>query len=78
MYFDRFFDVPADLLERVLDEGVPRHLDDSLSPEVPADLLHLLCGNTVHVDKPDELVLLCVLLDVSDLVLLPRGEVVGI
>ncbi len=76
--FCETFCVPANLAERVLDQGVPRYLDDCFAPEVSPDLLHLLRGDAVHVDKPDQRVLLCVLLDRRDLVLFPCGQVVGI
>src|SRR5512137_1463487 len=62
----------------MLDERVPRHLDDSFSAEVPADLLHLLCRNAVHIDKPDQGELFCVLLDIGNLVFFPGRQVVCI
>ena len=69
--FCESFHIAANLFERVLDERVPGHLDNSLAAEVPADLLYLLCRDTIHVDKPDQCELFCVLFDISNLVLLP-------
>jgi len=44
-------DLTADFSKGVFDQGISRHPQFCLAFQVAPDVLHLACGNSVHIDK---------------------------